>query len=134
MSARRNKALPLIVGITGATGSIYGVRMLEMLRTLGVETHLVVSKAGEVTLNHETGLSLRDLRKFADVTYSVHDIGAAISSGSFLTAGMVVAPCSIKTMSAVAHGISDNLVSRAADVILKDAGVLCCCFARHPSR
>lgn len=94
--------------------------MLEMLRTLGVETHLVVSKAGEVTLNHETGLSLRDLRKFADVTYSVHDIGAAISSGSFLTAGMVVAPCSIKTMSAVAHGISDNLVSRAADVILKE--------------
>jgi len=114
------KILPLIIGITGATGSIYGVRMLEMLRSIGVETHLVVSKAGEVALNHETGMNLRDLRKLADVSYSIADISSAIASGSFLTAGMVVAPCSIKTMSAIAHGISDNLLTRAADVVLKE--------------
>ena len=112
--------LPLIVGISGATGSIYGVRMLEILRSIGVETHLVVSKAGEVTLRHETGFTLRDLREIGHVTYPIGDIGAAISSGSFKTAGMVVAPCSIRTMSAIAYGNSDNLLTRAADVILKE--------------
>lgn len=120
MSAIHDQDLPLIVVITGATGSIYGVRMLEILRANGVTTHLVVSKAGEVTLRQETGLSLRDLRPLATMTYPVGDIGAAIASGSFRSAGMIVAPCSIKTMSAIAYGISDNLVSRAADVVLKE--------------
>jgi 4-hydroxy-3-polyprenylbenzoate decarboxylase len=112
--------LPLIVGISGATGSIYGVRMLKILREIGVETHLVISKAGEITLRHETGLTLRTLRDLGHVTYPIGDIGAAISSGSLRTAGMVIAPCSIRTMSAIAYGNSDNLLTRAADVILKE--------------
>src|SRR6202050_4341442 len=107
--------------------------MLEMLRSIGVETHLVVSKAGEVALNHETGMNLRDLRKLADVSYSIADISSAIASGSFLTAGMVVAPCSIKTMSAIAHGISDNLLTRAADVVLKERRRLGPMLPENPS-
>jgi polyprenyl P-hydroxybenzoate/phenylacrylic acid decarboxylase-like protein len=111
----------LIVAMTGATGSIYGVRILETLRRLGGwETHLIVSDAGVLNAWQEYELNRRDLHKLADVTYNVRDVGAAIASGSFITAGMVVAPCSMKTLAAVAHGFSDNLISRAADVILKE--------------
>lgn len=124
MSAAPNDPLPLIVGITGATGSAYGVRMLEVLRAAGRKTHLVVSKAGEVTLMHETGRSLRDIRSLADESYPIGDIGAAIASGSFQTAGMVVAPCSIRSMAAIAYGLSDNLLTRAADVVLKERRLL----------
>lgn len=111
----------LIVAMTGATGSIYGLRILETLRRLGGwETHLIVSDAGVLNAWQEYGLNRRDLHKLADVTHNVRDVGAAIASGSFITAGMVVAPCSMKTLAAVAHGFSDNLISRAADVILKE--------------
>lgn len=111
----------LIVGMTGATGSIYGVRILETLRRHGGwETHLIVSDAGVLNAWQEYGLNRRDLHKLADVTHNVRDVGASIASGSFITAGMVVAPCSMKTLAAVAHGFSDNLISRAADVILKE--------------
>jgi 4-hydroxy-3-polyprenylbenzoate decarboxylase len=132
MSETPKEALPMIVGISGATGSLYGVRLLEMLRSIGTETHLVVSKAGEVTLRHEMGLTLRDLRKLADVTYPIGDIAAAIASGSFRTAGMVVMPCSVRTLSAIAHGISDNLMSRAADVVLKERRRLVLGFRETP--
>lgn len=111
----------LIVAITGATGSIYGLRILETLRALGGwETHLIVSDAGVLNAWQEYGLTRKAMSKHADVTYNVRDVGAAIASGSFITAGMVIAPCSMKTLAAVAHGFSDNLVSRAADVILKE--------------
>ncbi|HSN39729.1 MAG TPA: UbiX family flavin prenyltransferase [Burkholderiales bacterium] len=111
----------LIVAITGATGSIYGLRILETLRALGGwETHLIVSDAGVLNAWQEYGLTRKAMAKLADVTHNVRDVGAAISSGSFITAGMVIAPCSMKTLAAVAHGFSDNLVSRAADVILKE--------------
>jgi flavin prenyltransferase len=111
----------LIVAMTGATGSIYGLRILETLRRFGGwETHLIVSDAGVLNAWQEYGLNRRDLHKLADVTHNVRDVGAAIASGSFITAGMVVAPCSMKTLAAVAHGFSDNLISRAADVILKE--------------
>jgi polyprenyl P-hydroxybenzoate/phenylacrylic acid decarboxylase-like protein len=111
---------PVIVGISGATGSIYAIRLLERLKCLDVPTHLVVSKAAEVTLRHETGLSLKELRELASASYQIGDIGAAIASGSFETAGMIVAPCAIRTMAAIAHGLSDNLLTRAADVTLKE--------------
>jgi len=111
----------LIVAITGATGSIYGLRILETLRALGGwETHLIVSDAGVLNAWQEYGLTRKAMAKLADVTHSVRDVGASISSGSFITEGMVIAPCSMKTLAAVAHGFSDNLVSRAADVILKE--------------
>jgi 4-hydroxy-3-polyprenylbenzoate decarboxylase len=110
----------LIVGITGATGIAYAVRLLELLREAGVETHLVVSRAGDMTRAHETALSARQLRDLADVTYGHGDVAAAISSGSFPTAGMVVVPCSVKTLAEIAGGLGQNLISRAADVILKE--------------
>ena len=110
----------LIVGITGASGVIYGVRILEALRGSDVETHLVMSKPAEVTLAHETDLKLAHVRALADSVYAVGDVGAAIASGSFKTMGMIVAPCSIKTLSEIATGATDNLVSRAADVVLKE--------------
>ena len=110
-----------VIAITGATGSIYGLRILETLRALGGwETHLIVSDAGVLNAWQEYGLTRKAMAKLADVTHNVRDVGAAISSGSFITAGMVIAPCSMKTLAAVAHGFSDNLVSRAADVILKE--------------
>jgi 4-hydroxy-3-polyprenylbenzoate decarboxylase len=115
-----NRRLPVIVGISGATGSIYAVRLLERLKSLDVETHLVASKAAEITLRHEMGLTLKDLRQLAGTSYPIGDIGAAIASGSFETAGMIVAPCAVRTMAAVAHGLSDNLLTRAADVTLKE--------------
>jgi polyprenyl P-hydroxybenzoate/phenylacrylic acid decarboxylase-like protein len=111
----------LIVAMTGATGSIYGVRILETLRALGGwETHLIVSDAGALNAWYDHKLSRKDLGKLADEVHNVRDVGASIASGSFITAGMVIAPCSMKTLAAVALGFSDNLISRAADVILKE--------------
>jgi 4-hydroxy-3-polyprenylbenzoate decarboxylase len=110
----------IIVGISGASGIIYGVRMLEVLRKAGVETHLVVSKAAEMTLAYETDLKAKDLRELADVYHPQTDIGASISSGSFPTLGMVIAPCSIRTMSEICTGVTGSLMSRAADVVLKE--------------
>jgi 4-hydroxy-3-polyprenylbenzoate decarboxylase len=110
----------LIIGITGASGTIYGIRMLEKLRDLPIETHLVMTKAAEVTLAYETDLKVAEVHALADVVYPVIDIGAAISSGSFKTLGMVIAPCSIHSMGEIASGVTGNLLSRAADVVLKE--------------
>ena len=110
----------LIVGISGATGGIFGVRLLQLLQHTQVETHLVVSKWGARTLIHETPYSLADVQKLATHHYSSLDQGAAISSGSFLTCGMVVCPCSARSLAAIAHGYGDSLLHRAADVILKE--------------
>jgi 4-hydroxy-3-polyprenylbenzoate decarboxylase len=110
----------LIIGITGATGAIYGVRLLERLRDAGVETHLVISRWGHRTLVHETAWSREQVEALAFASYAPADMGAVISSGSFRTDGMVIAPCSAKTLAAVAHGFGDNLIHRAADVILKE--------------
>jgi 4-hydroxy-3-polyprenylbenzoate decarboxylase len=111
----------LIVAITGATGAIYGVRLLEHLRKHSqVETHLMVSEAGVLNLHQELDMRRKDVEALADVVHNVRDVGACIASGSFASAGMVVAPCSMKTLAAVAHGLSDNLITRAADVVLKE--------------
>ena len=111
----------LIVGITGATGAIYGVRLLETLREMpDMESHVVMSDAGALNLWHELKMRRKDLEKLATAAYNPKDIGAAIASGSFLTEGMVIAPCSMKTLAAVAHAHADDLVSRAADVVLKE--------------
>ncbi|RJF86359.1 UbiX family flavin prenyltransferase [Oleomonas cavernae] len=110
----------IIIGISGASGAVYGVRLLEALRVLQVETHLVVSRAGGLTLAHEMNMTVRDLRALADFTYGASDVGAAVSSGSFKTLGMIVAPCSMKTLGEIAHGTGGNLLARAADVVLKE--------------
>jgi len=110
----------LIVGITGASGAIYGVRLLEVLRETTIETHLIISRAGQTTLAGETNLKVADVEAMADVVHSNTDLGAACSSGSFRNLGMVIAPCSIKTMSEIATGVTPNLISRAADVALKE--------------
>jgi 4-hydroxy-3-polyprenylbenzoate decarboxylase len=110
----------IIVGISGATGIVYAIRLLEALRSLGIETHLSVSQAADITRVHETDLTAKQLRGLADVTYRVQDIGAPISSGSFHTFGMIVAPCSVNSMSEIANGITRNLLTRAADVVLKE--------------
>ena len=110
----------LIVGITGATGAIFGVRVLEVLRSLQIESHLVLSKWGARTLAHETQHTAESLKELATCTYSDGAQGAAISSGSFLTDGMVVAPCSVRSLAAIANGQGDNLIHRAADVTLKE--------------
>lgn len=111
----------LVVAITGATGAIYGVRLLQQLAaTPGVESHLVVSDAASLTLHQEVGMQRRDVEALAHVVHRNRDIGAAIASGSFQTEGMIVAPCSMKTLASVAHGLSDNLIARAADVTLKE--------------
>lgn len=111
---------PLLVAITGATGVIYGVELLRVLRQLGQTTHLVMSEAAMMTLGIETACSVEEVRALADVVYSNKDIGAAVASGTFQTRGMVVAPCSIKTLSAIAHSYSSTLIARAADVMLKE--------------
>src|ERR671933_1036997 len=116
----QTKQAKLIVGITGATGTIFGVRLLQMLQGSGVETHLVVSKWAARTLTHETPYTLEELQQMATHHYPLGNQGAAISSGSFVTLGMVVVPCSMRTLSAIAHGAGDNLIHRAADVILKE--------------
>jgi 4-hydroxy-3-polyprenylbenzoate decarboxylase len=115
-----SKAKRLIIGISGASGTIYGVRLLQMLRKADIESHLVMSKSAEMTMAYETDFKPKDVRALADVHYPVSDIGAAISSGSFPTLGMIVAPCSIRTMSEIATGVTSSLLSRAADVVLKE--------------
>jgi len=110
----------LIVGISGASGTIYGVRLLELLRKAEVETHLVMSRSAEMTLAYETDFKPKDVRALASVHHAATDIGAAISSGSFPTMGMIIAPCSIRTMSEIASGVTASLLSRAADVVLKE--------------
>ena len=110
----------LIVGISGATGIVYGIRLLDALREAKVESHLVVTKAADLTRSYETNLSSHELRDLADVVYPIGDVGAAIASGSFKTMGMIVAPCSVKTMSELANGITNNLLTRAGDVVLKE--------------
>lgn len=111
----------LIVAITGATGAVYGVRLLQRLRRhTDVQSHLMVSSAGWQTLHQELGLGKAEVQALADVTHSVREVGATIASGSFATHGMVVAPCSMKTLASIAHGLSDNLIARAADVTLKE--------------
>lgn len=110
----------LIVGITGATGTVYGVRILQLLRAAKIETHLVVSNAGELTRAYETNFAKDELRALADVAYDIHDLGAVLSSGSFKTLGMVIAPCSMSTLGQIASGIATTLLTRAADVCLKE--------------
>lgn len=110
----------LVVGISGASGAIYGIRILELLKKTDIETHLVMSKSAEMTLVYETSYKPKDVRTLASVYHAVADIGASISSGSFPTMGMIVAPCSIKTMSEIATGVTSSLLSRAADVALKE--------------
>ena len=110
----------LVVGITGASGVILGIRLLEMLRPMAIETHLVLSPAARVTISQETGWKVSDVLGLADVTYNHQDIGAAIASGSFTTMGMVVIPCSIKTLSGIANAYAEDLIVRAADVTLKE--------------
>lgn len=110
----------MVVGISGASGVIYGVRMLDALRDLGVESHLVVSRAALLTLSQETDLSADDLSARADVTHRLADVGAAIASGSFKTMGMAIAPCSVRTMGEIASGVTSSLLTRAADVTLKE--------------
>ncbi|HEX4913201.1 MAG TPA: UbiX family flavin prenyltransferase [Vicinamibacterales bacterium] len=110
----------LIIGITGASGSIYGVRILEMLRNSDIETHLVMSRWGARTLVHETRYTPEQVQRLATVAHPITDQGASISSGSFVTMGMVIAPCSARTLAAIAHGLGDHLVHRAADVVLKE--------------
>ena len=118
--AQKSGRPPLIVGISGASGVIYGARLLELLRPLPVETHLVVSRAAEVTLARETELKPSEVRSRADVFHAVGDLAAPISSGSFATIGMIVAPCSIRSMAEIASGVTTTLLSRAADVVLKE--------------
>jgi 4-hydroxy-3-polyprenylbenzoate decarboxylase len=110
----------MIIGISGASGIIYAVRLLQVLKQQGIETHLVVTKAGEMTRAYETDLSMHQLRGLADAWYPVTDVGAAIASGSFKTMGMIIAPCSIRTMSEIAYSVTSNLLTRAADVVLKE--------------
>ncbi len=111
----------LVVGVTGATGAVYAQRLLQVVREAGgVETHLVVSPPGVMTIKHELGLSRQAFHELADHVHSFRDIGASLASGSFRTAGMVIAPCSVRTLAAVANGLSDNLITRAADVTLKE--------------
>jgi len=111
----------LIVAITGATGAIYGVRLLQVLRNIsGVESHLLISEAGVLNLHQEMDLKRKDVEALADVVHNVRDVGASIASGSFLSDGMVIAPCSMKALASIAHGLSDNLITRAADVVLKE--------------
>ena len=123
----------LIVGLSGASGAIYGVRLLQVLRDVAeVETHLVMSQAARQTLSLETDLSLRDVQALADVVYDARDIAASISSGSFKTAGMVILPCSIKTLSGIVNSYTDTLVTRAADVVLKERRPLVLCVRETP--
>jgi 4-hydroxy-3-polyprenylbenzoate decarboxylase len=114
----------LIVGISGASGVIYGIRALDACRELGIESHLVVSKSAALTLSQETDLSVADLNAKADIVHRASDVGAAIASGSFRTLGMIIAPCSVRTMSEIASGVTSSLLTRAADVVLKERKTL----------
>src|SRR5665647_2611427 len=117
---REDKTLPLVVAITGATGVIYGVELLRILRDLGQETHLILSEAASLNLSIETDYSIDDVKALASRVYNNKDVGAAVASGSFRTRGMIVAPCTIKTLSAIANSFTYNLIIRAADVTLKE--------------
>jgi len=110
----------IIVGISGASGIVLGVRALQMLREAGIETHLVISKSAELTAHHELNQSVDEIRALADVVYPVKNVGAAIASGSFITDGMLIAPCSVRTMSEIASGVTSSLLTRSADVVLKE--------------
>jgi 4-hydroxy-3-polyprenylbenzoate decarboxylase len=110
----------LIVGISGASGVIYGVRLLQALEALPIETHLVMTRTAEVALAHETDFKVEDVRRLADVAFRIDDLAAAISSGSYRTIGMIVAPCSMRSLGEIANGITSNLLTRAADVVLKE--------------
>ncbi|MBS1207270.1 MAG: 3-octaprenyl-4-hydroxybenzoate carboxy-lyase [Proteobacteria bacterium] len=123
----------LIVGISGASGAIYGIRLLQVLRDVAeVETHLVMSQAARQTLALETDFSLRNVQALANVVHNARDIAAGISSGSFKTAGMVILPCSIKTLSGIVHSYTDSLLTRAADVVLKERRPLVLCVRETP--
>jgi 4-hydroxy-3-polyprenylbenzoate decarboxylase len=126
------RTVKLIVGITGATGVIYGIRTLEALRELSVETHLVISDMGKTTISMETDRSIGDVEKLASKVYPVRDLAATISSGSYPIDGMIVAPCSVRTLSAVANCANDNLLTRAADVTLKERRRLVLMFREAP--
>ena len=128
MSAPRG----LIVGISGATGVVYGLRVLELLREAEIETHLVITRAGDVTRAHELPHGARELRALASVHHPITDIGAPIASGSFRTMGMIVAPCSVRTLAEIATGVTGNLLSRAADVVLKERRRLVLLFRETP--
>ena len=117
MSENRKR---IIVGISGASGAVYGIKLLESLRDLDVESHLILSKAAEMTLAYETEFTAKDLRAMADKSYPIGDVGAACSSGSFKTDGMIVAPCSMKSLAEIATGVTSTLLTRAADVVLKE--------------
>lgn len=111
----------LIIAITGATGAVYGVRLLQVLRDApDIETHLLISDAGVLNLHQELEVNRKEVESLADVIHNVRDVGASIASGSFQSDGMIIAPCSMKTLASVAHGLSDNLITRAADVVLKE--------------
>jgi flavin prenyltransferase len=134
MTAKKLAETPkrLIVGISGASGVVYGVRMLEVLRDVGVETHLVMSKAAELTLVYEMDMKPKDVRALASHFHAQADIGASISSGSFPTMGMVIVPCSVRSMSEIAAGTTGTLLSRAADVVLKERRRLVLAFRETP--
>ena len=126
----------LIIGISGASGIIYGIRLLELIRNMSdesrPESHLVMSRSAEITLAYETKMKVKDVHQLADVVYANKDIGASIASGSFKTMGMIIAPCSVKTLAEIATGVTDTLISRAADVILKERRRLVCMVRETP--
>jgi 4-hydroxy-3-polyprenylbenzoate decarboxylase len=132
LHATRTHPKRLIVGISGASGIVYGIRTLEHLRRAGIETHLVMSKAAEMTLVYETDLKVKDVRAMADVYHTMTNIGASISSGSFRTMGMLIVPCSVRTMGEIATGVTSSLMSRAADVVLKERRRLVLAFRETP--
>jgi 4-hydroxy-3-polyprenylbenzoate decarboxylase len=117
---QNNNISRLIIAISGASGAIYGIKLLEVLRSLKIETHLIISKSANITISAETGMKLKDIIALADYNYNQSDIAASISSGSFKTNGMIIAPCSMKTLSSIACGYEDNLISRAAGVVIKE--------------
>lgn len=110
----------IIIGISGASGITYGIRLLQILKTMPIETHLIMSKSAEITLAYESDLKVSDVKNLADVNHNINDIAACLSSGSYKTLGMIVAPCSIRTMSEISSGVTSSLLTRAADVILKE--------------
>ncbi|HEA3288810.1 UbiX family flavin prenyltransferase [Pasteurella multocida] len=129
----KNDKKRLIIGISGASGAIYAIRLLEVLKPLDhIETHLIISNAAKQTIAAETDYSIQAVKALADVNYDVRDIGAAISSGSYRTLGMIILPCSIKTLSGIAHSYTDDLITRAADVCLKERKPLVLCVRETP--
>lgn len=110
----------IIIGISGASGAEYGISLLKILRNIGIETHLVISKSGKITIAHETSHSIQQVQEMADVVHNIGDMSASISSGSFKTAGMIIAPCSVRSLAEIASGVTTTLLTRAADVVLKE--------------